>query len=98
MDCMLRLSRRPWAVRTAPLQPPFHLSEFSHTSLKVAAKQTGWEVKKIWAVKGNTFYPVPRLLSLFVAAIAYLGSLAGFGLNLMMLAYKPDPNGMRKLK
>jgi len=64
----------------------------------VAAEQTGWEVKRIWAVKGNTPYPIPRLLSFFVAAIANLGSFAGFGLNLMMIAYKSQSSGKKTLK
>jgi SAM-dependent methyltransferase len=88
LDIILRISGRPWTVRTAPLQTPFHLSEFSKKSLTLAVQSAGWEVERVWTIRGNMDYPIPRLINLSFNLIQRLGSRFGWGLNLTMLARK----------
>ena len=89
LDCILRISGRPWTVRTAPLQTPFHLSEFSKKSLILAVQSAGWEVERVWTIRGNIDYPIPRVINLIFNIIQRFGSRFGWGLNLTMLARKP---------
>jgi 2-polyprenyl-3-methyl-5-hydroxy-6-metoxy-1,4-benzoquinol methylase len=89
LDLALRISGRPWTVRTAPLQTPFHLAEFSKKSLTLAAQNAGWKVERMWTIRGNIDYPIPGPLNLVFNLIQRLSSPFGWGLNLMMLARKP---------
>lgn len=89
LDLLMRISGRPWTVRTAPLQTPFHLAEFSKKSLTLAVQNAGWEVERAWTIRGNICYPIPRALNVVLDLIQRLGSPFGWGLNLMMLARKP---------
>ena len=89
LDRLLRISGRPWTVRTAPLQTPFHLAEFSKRSLTLAVQNAGWVVERVWTVRGNIGYPIPRPINLIFNLIQRLGSPFGWGLNLTMLARKP---------
>lgn len=89
LDLILRISGRPWTVRTAPLQTPFHLSEFSKKSLTLAVQSAGWEVEKVWTIKGNIEYPIPSIINFIFNLIQRFGSRFGWGLNLTMLARKP---------
>lgn len=89
LDLMLRISGRSWTVRTAPLQMPFHLSEFSKKSLTLAVENAGWKVERAWTIRGNMDYPIPRQLNFILNLTQRLGSPFGFGLNLTMLARKP---------
>jgi SAM-dependent methyltransferase len=92
LDLMLRMSGRPWTVRTAPLQTPFPLSEFSKKSLTLAVESAGWEVERAWTIRGNMDYPIPRLINLIFNLTQRLSSRFGWGLNLTMLARKPLEN------
>jgi len=89
LDLALRISGRPWTIRTAPLQTPFHLAEFSKKSLTLATQNAGWEVERTWTIRGNIDYPIPGPLNLFFNLTQRLSSPFGWGLNLMMLARKP---------
>ena len=89
LDLALRISGRPWTVRTAPLQTPFHLAEFSKKSLTLAAQNAGWKVERMWTIRGNIDYPIPGPLNLVFNLIQRLSSPFGWGLNLIMLARKP---------
>jgi len=89
LDLVLRISGRPWTVRTAPLQTPFHLSEFSKKSLTLAVQSAGWEVERVWTIRGNIDYPIPRIVNLIFNLTQRLVSRFGLGLNLTMLARKP---------
>ena len=89
LDLALRLSGRPWTVRTAPLQTPFHLAEFSKKSLTLAVQKAGWEVERVWTIKGDIAYPIPKPINLIINLLQRLGSPFGWGLNLTMLARKP---------
>lgn len=89
LDLLLRISGRPWTVRTAPLQTPFHLAEFSKKSLTLAVQSAGWEVERTWTIRGVIGYPIPRPLNYIFNLIQRLGSPFGWGLNLTMLARKP---------
>ena len=89
LDLALRISGRPWSIRTAPLQTPFHLAEFSKKSLTMAAQNAGWEVERTWTIRGNIDYPIPGPINLILNLIQRLGSPFGWGLNLTMLARKP---------
>jgi hypothetical protein len=89
LDLVLRISGRPWTVRTAPLQTPFHLSEFSKKSLNLAVQSAGWEVERVWTIRGNMDYPIPRIVNLIFNLTQRLFSRFGLGLNLTMLARKP---------
>jgi len=88
LDLLLRISGRPWTVRTAPLQTPFHLAEFSKKSLTLAVQNAGWEVERVWTIRGNIGYPIPSLSNLVFNLIQRLSSPFGWGLNLTMLARK----------
>jgi SAM-dependent methyltransferase len=89
LDRILRISRRPWTVRTAPLQTPFHLSEFSKKSLTLAVQSAGWEVERVWTIKGKIDYPIPGVINHVFNLMQRFGSRFGWGLNLTMLARKP---------
>lgn len=89
LDLALRISGRPWTVRTAPLQTPFHLAEFSKKSLTLAAQNAGWKVERVWTIRGNIEYPIPKPINLIFNLLQRLGSTFGWGLNLTMLARKP---------
>ena len=89
LDFMLRISGRPWTIRTAPLHTPFHLAEFSKKSLSLVVENAGWEVEKIWTIGGKIHYPIPRRLNLLFDLIQRLSSPFGWGLNLTILARKP---------
>lgn len=89
LDLLMRISGRPWTVRTAPLQTPFHLAEFSKRSLTLVVQNAGWEVERSWTIRGNIGYPIPKLLNHIFNLIQRLGSPFGWGLNLTMLARKP---------
>jgi SAM-dependent methyltransferase len=89
LDIALKISGRPWTVRTAPLQTPFHLSEFSKKSLTLAVQSAGWEVERVWTIRGEINYPIPRPLNFLFNVLQRLGSHFGWGLNLTMIARKP---------
>jgi SAM-dependent methyltransferase len=89
LDKILRISGRPWTVRTAPLQTPFHLSEFSKRSLTLAVQRAGWEVERVWTIRGEIHYPIPRVINYIFSLIQRFGASFGWGLNLTMLARKP---------
>ena len=89
LDRILRISGRPWTVRTAPLQTPFHLSEFSKKSLTLAVQSAGWEVERVWTIRGEINYPIPRVINQIFNLVQRYGARFGWGLNLTMLARKP---------
>lgn len=89
LDLALRISGRPWTVRTAPLQTPFHLAEFSKRSLTFAVQSAGWQVERVWTIRGNIDYPVPKPINHIFNLLQRIGSPFGWGLNLTMLARKP---------
>lgn len=89
LDLLLRISGRPWTVRTAPLQTPFHLSEFSKKSLTLAVQNAGWKVEKTWTSRGNIDYSIPGPINRIFNLIQRLGSPFGWGLNLTLLSRKP---------
>jgi SAM-dependent methyltransferase len=88
LDRLLVLSGRSWTVRTAPLQYPFHLSEFSIKSLQQALKSTGWVVEKIWTLPGNVSYPIPTFLNRILNFTQKVLSPFGYGLNINVIARK----------
>lgn len=79
----LRLRRQPWTVRTAPLQAPFHLSEFSQRSLTQALRRAGFEIVTMRAVPGNVPYPLPNALARAIRVVERVGDRFGGGLNLL---------------
>ena len=90
LDKILRISGRPWTIRTAPLQTPFHLSEFSKRSLTLAVQRAGWEVERVWTIRGEIDYPIPRVINYIIfSLIQRFGASFRWGLNLTMLARKP---------
>lgn len=89
VDRTLRLVGRPWTVRTAPLQPPFHLSEFSATSLETAAARAGLERITVRRLPGSIPYPFPQPLAAGLRLVHRLGALFGGQVNLAVAAAKP---------
>ena len=89
LDHLLKISGRPWTVRTTPLQSPFHLSEFSRRSLIRAVRKAGWEVERVWTIKGKINYPIPELFNAIFNLIQKITAPFGWGLNITMLARRP---------
>jgi SAM-dependent methyltransferase len=89
LDLLLRLSGRPWTIRTAPLQTPFHLAEFSKKSLVLAVQNLGWEIQEVSTLKGTIDYPIPRVINTIFNLIQRISAPFGWGLNLTLLARKP---------
>ena len=89
LDLLLRLSGRPWTIRTAPLQTPFHLAEFSKESLVLAVQNLGWEIQEVSTLKGTIDYPIPRVVNTIFNFIQRISAPFGWGLNLTLLARKP---------
>ena len=89
LDLLLRLSGRPWTIRTAPLQTPFHLAEFSKKSLVLAVQNLGWEIQEVSTLRGRIDYPIPRVINTIFNFIQRISAPFGWGLNLTLLARKP---------
>lgn len=86
LDFALRVRRQPWTVRTAPLQSPFHLAEFSRSSLSRALSTAGWETLHLQVTGGHNPYPVPAPAAEVIRAVETVGARAGLGLNMTVVA------------
>jgi 2-polyprenyl-3-methyl-5-hydroxy-6-metoxy-1,4-benzoquinol methylase len=88
LDLMLKISGRPWTMKTAPLHSPFHLSEFSKESLRVAATNAGWKIEKLCTSPGKIDYPIPRFLNVLLNITQRISAPFGWALNITMVARK----------
>lgn len=86
VDFVLRVRRRPWTVRTAPLQPPFHLAEFSRESLEAAMRRSGFSVTQLWVEKGKVPYPLPSALLALIRTLEKLSAAMGRGMDMYAIA------------
>lgn len=88
VDRALRLRRQPWTVRTAPLQPPFHLSEFSADSARRALERAGYRGSQIRLLPGSVPYPLPAGAAAVARAAYRIGAPFGGHLNLAACGQK----------
>lgn len=79
-------SGRPWTVRTAPLQSPFHLAEFSRRSVRSALDRSGWDLLELTVTGGRNPYPVPRALGTVIRVLESVDARIGTGLNITAVA------------
>lgn len=88
LDRLLRAKRQPWTVRTAPLQSPFHLSEFSKDSLAKALDLAGFQICSLEAKPGHAGYPVGKAAALAISIVERMGGYTGHGLNLSAIGLR----------
>lgn len=86
LDRAIRISRRPWTVRTCPFIEPFHLSEWSRASISRALGSTGWELLEMEVIPGRVHWPLPAPAAWMIRGIERLGNRLGRGLNLTVVA------------
>lgn len=88
LDKLLRLKGQPWTVRTAPLQSPFHLSEFSKGSLAKALGVAGFHIHRLRAQPGHAGYPVGQVAARAISLVERVGGCTGHGLNLFAIGLR----------
>jgi hypothetical protein len=86
IELYLRMRGHHWAVRTAPLTAPFHLTEWSRRSIERALGIVGFEVVSMEALAGRIPYPIGGAAGRIVHAVELAGDRFGAGVSLEVLA------------